>query len=54
MRSWGDVNTLIVAVFALAAGVLANLHTLTALVAWLCHSTTALLHQAASALSALV
>ena len=54
MRSWSDVNTLIVALFVLAAGVLANLRTLTALVAWLCHITMVLLHQAASVLSALL
>lgn len=54
MRSWTDVNMLSVAIFVLAAGVLANLATLTALVAWLCQSTTVLLHQIASALNALM
>jgi hypothetical protein len=54
MRSWTDVNMLSVAILVLAAGVLANLSTLTVLVAWLCHSTTVLLHQMASALSALL
>ena len=54
MRSWTDVNMLSVALFALGAGVLLNLRTLTALVAWVCHSTMVLLHHAASFLSALV